>query len=293
MNAFSLFKKKDESGATEETSSASLFGRADLLNDIQAVADVKAAYENAKSKFSSADTEMIKYSTDQKAFAAANKNNDVSMIPLICSIIALNAKCFDTASKAFGLIKEGLDKIKSLGKKRDNTKEVAAAKAIEQGVLLLQSMKVFRIALNSSMSVAIQLSANIKSADDERKANSRIFRTVHGNDIQKQVKTLEALNEGKKKLLSKDLKGMVEAAENCKTALGYLTGGIEEMQRLINSAINSTEDLIVIGGNALEFVSAVSEAVCATKQNQLECVKRLTALHEKCISDHSASTKSD
>jgi hypothetical protein len=209
-NAFSLFKKSssdDEEVQEESTSPSIIFGKKDISPDIKAADAMKTAFDNARSKYSSADTAIMKYSTDQKVFS---ENAEVAILSILSSVIALEARCFDTISRGFSLIKDGMSNIKSSGKNVGGKNEVAGKKAIKQGAKLLAAIPVYRMMLNATMSLAVQYAANIRVSDATKRAASRIFKTIHAKDVQKQLKTLDELHNDKKKLIGTQ-KGMLTA----------------------------------------------------------------------------------
>ncbi|GHU20434.1 hypothetical protein FACS189472_11760 [Alphaproteobacteria bacterium] len=257
-----LFSSKSDSSA--ETAADVLFGIADIADAIKKASAMKSEYDNAKSKFSSAATAILKYSTDQKAFADKDKN-DVSMIPMLYSIMALAAGCFETASKAFGLIKDGLDDIKSAKKDTKGKKATSGRKAVEQGIQLIETMRFYRITLDIAISTLIQMMAK-KKAEAVRKS-----------DIQKEFKKLTDLNDAKKKLIGTNQNGLSVTAKDLHEAAGTLTNG--DMKQSTEKLVKSTEDL----GATVEIIYELIPNIFDKD--------KLNKLNETCNSDKAEACK--
>ncbi|GHU12128.1 hypothetical protein FACS189449_05140 [Alphaproteobacteria bacterium] len=281
-----------DSGEPEKkdaTSSLVLFGKENISDDIKMADSMKSAFDNARSKFSSAETAIMKYATDLRVFSG---HEEVALIPILSSIIALDARCFDTVSRAFALLKEGLENIKSSGKDVKGKKEVAGRKLIQQAAQLLKSMYVFRIMLNSIMSYCIQYEANIRSKNTAKKDKSKIFGAIHGNDIKKQLEPLRELCEkGKKKLIGKDTKGLRDATEVCGGYVDDLTNGSDtEMKEPLKNLEESMEHLFAIVGMCGKYIETIGAAASVTNDFSNH-VDKLASLNQECNDDDKNALK--
>ncbi|MDR3179943.1 MAG: hypothetical protein LBT70_03530 [Holosporaceae bacterium] len=286
-DAFSLFKKKtSDDGDTppESTSPLVVFGKQDISADIKAADAVKTAFDNARSKFSSADTAIMKYCTDQKVFT---ENSEVAFLSILSSVIAIEARCFDTISRGFALLKDGMSSIKSSGKNVGGKKEVAGKKAFRQGAKLLEAISIYRVMLNSIMSITIQHAANIKATSDTRKADSKIFKAIHAKDIEKQLRTLDELHSDKKKLIGTQ-KGMFTALEEYKDLIADLTEVTDPgMSGALDSINKHFEDFTVIEERISKFVGAIGQAIMESKSFKAQ-VENLADFNRECNEDNAA-----
>ncbi|MDR2794770.1 MAG: hypothetical protein LBB12_03270 [Holosporaceae bacterium] len=284
LDAFSLFKKKtsEDEEVQDETASMNAFGKKDISADIKAVDAMKTTFDNAKSKFASADAAIMKYSIDQKVFS---EKSEVAFLTILSSVLALEARCFDAVSRGFSLIKDGMSNIKSSGKNVGGKNDVAGKKAFKQGVKLLGAIPIYRMMLNSIMSIVIQYAANIKATNGSKLSTSKIFKTIHAKDVEKQLETLGALHTTKKKLIGTQ-KGMNVALDDCRTFIDSAKDGPDaDVAADLATLERYMQDITIIEDKINQFVYIISQAIVENKKFA-ERVGELANFNQECNADN-------